>query len=219
MDCDSIGNVRLTSVVASKNGHTCGKDIRFPLLGFLLSPGTSGRPSDWSVTVNCGMSGAFTVTSNRIPSEGSPIKMNPQGAVRLLQSVRVCLVALGLRRPVSFPFGPRRSRGLPVLVHVVSQRARVLRLRRTVCSLAISRCSRGAFLQSGGSRRPDFAFFEAQSPRPPIPLSTLQAASRDVSCKTQGQDGVAVSFLVGLFHSLQHAGLTRRSLINALTEN
>ena len=36
------------------------------------------------------------------------------------------------------PFGPRRSRGLPVLVHVVSQRARVLRLRRTVCSLAIN---------------------------------------------------------------------------------
>jgi hypothetical protein len=37
----------------------------------------------------------------------------------------------------SFPFGPRRSRGLPVLVYVVSQRARVLRLRRTNCSLAI----------------------------------------------------------------------------------
>src|ERR1700758_35334 len=110
------------------------------------------------------------------------------GAVRLLQSVRVCLVALGLRRPVSFLFGPRRSRGLPVLVHVVSQRARVLRLRRTVCSLAILRISRVAFLQSGGSRRPDFAFFEAQSPGPPIPLSTLQAASRDVSCKPQGQD-------------------------------
>src|SRR6266850_836397 len=46
------------------------------------------------------------------------------GAVRLLQSVRVRLVALGLRGPASFPFGPRRSRGLPVLVHVVSQRAR-----------------------------------------------------------------------------------------------
>ncbi|HEV3420830.1 MAG TPA: hypothetical protein VG075_11035, partial [Candidatus Acidoferrum sp.] len=50
---------------------------------------------------------------------------------------------------------------------------------------------------------------------PPIPLSTLQAISRDAACKTEGQDGVAVSFLVGLFHSLQHAGLTRRSLINA----
>jgi len=50
--------------------------------------------------------------------------------------VRVRRVALGLRGPSSFPFGPRRSRGLPVLVPVVSQRARVLRLRRTVCSLA-----------------------------------------------------------------------------------
>src|SRR5580693_5865323 len=59
------------------------------------------------------------------------------GAVRLLQSVRVRLLALRLRGPASFPFGPRRSRGLPVLVHVVSQRARVLRLRRTDCSLAI----------------------------------------------------------------------------------
>src|SRR6202521_2542516 len=59
------------------------------------------------------------------------------GAVRLLGSVRVRRVALRLRGPASFPFGPRRSRGLPVLVHVVSQRARVLRLRRTDCSLAI----------------------------------------------------------------------------------
>src|SRR5580700_12051497 len=70
------------------------------------------------------------------------------GAVRLLQSVRVRRVALGLRGPASFPFGPRRSRGLPVLVHVVSQRARVLRLRRTDCSLALSRNSRVAFLFS-----------------------------------------------------------------------
>jgi len=40
--------------------------------------------------------------------------------------------------------------------------------------------------------------------------------SRDVTCKTEGQDGVAVSLLVGLFHSLQHAGLTPRTLINAV---
>jgi hypothetical protein len=49
----------------------------------------------------------------------------------------------------------------------------------------------------------------------PLPLSTLQATSRDATCKTEGQDGVAVSFLVGLFHSLQHAGLSRRTLIYA----
>src|SRR5580704_10819942 len=69
------------------------------------------------------------------------------GAVRLLQSVRVCLVAWRLRRPASFPFGPRRSRGLPVLVHVVSQRAWGLRLRRTDCWLAIIANHRVAFLQ------------------------------------------------------------------------
>jgi hypothetical protein len=46
-------------------------------------------------------------------------------------------------------------------------------------------------------------------------LSTLQMTPRDVTRKTEGQDGVAVSFLVGLFHSLQHAGLSRRTLINA----
>ena len=35
-------------------------------------------------------------------------------------------------------------------------------------------------------------FFEAQSPGPPIPLSTLQAPPRDVARKTRGQDGFAV---------------------------
>ena len=42
----------------------------------------------------------------------------------------------GLRGPALI-VGPRRAGDLPVLVHVVSQRARVLRLRRTVSSLAI----------------------------------------------------------------------------------
>src|SRR5258708_38384365 len=54
-------------------------------------------------------------------------------------SSRACVPALWLwafaDRPRSLA-GARRSRGLPVLVHVVSQRARVLRLRRTDCSLA-----------------------------------------------------------------------------------
>src|SRR5215469_16789285 len=75
----------------------------------------------------------------------------------------------------------------------------------------LSQISRCAFLYQEESRRPDFPFFEAQSPGPPIPLSTLRATPRDAIRKTEGQDGVAVSFLVGLFHSLQHAGLTRRS--------
>src|SRR5215475_8553332 len=35
-------------------------------------------------------------------------------------------------------------------------------------------------------------FFEAQSPGPPIPLSTLRAPPHDAARKTQGQDGFAV---------------------------
>src|SRR5262249_52881758 len=34
--------------------------------------------------------------------------------------------------------------------------------------------------------------FEAQSPGPPMPLSTLQTVPRDAACKTRGQDGFAV---------------------------
>src|SRR6266702_6491916 len=56
-----------------------------------------------------------------------------------------------------------------------------------------------------------YGLFAAQSPRPPMPLSTLQETPRDVPCKTRGQDGFATSFPVGLLHPLQHAGLARRS--------
>src|SRR5262249_45084188 len=56
-----------------------------------------------------------------------------------------------------------------------------------------------------------YGLFAAQSPRPPMPLSTLQASPRDDACKTRGQDGFATSFPVGLLHPLQHAGLSRRS--------
>ena len=100
-------------------------------------------------------------------------------------------------------------------MHVVSQRARVLRLRRTDCSLAFIASNRVAFLHQ---ERVGILIlrFSKLNPGPPIPLSTLQATPRDAACKTEGQDGVAVSFLVGLFHSLQHAGLTRRTLINAV---
>ena len=54
-------------------------------------------------------------------------------------------------------------------------------------------------------------FFEAQSPGPPIPLSTLRTKPHGIARKTRGQDGVALSFLVGLLHPLQHAGLSRRT--------
>jgi hypothetical protein len=52
------------------------------------------------------------------------------GTVRLLLYVHVRRAVYGLRGPVLI-CRPRRAGDLPVLVHVVSQRARVLRLRRT----------------------------------------------------------------------------------------
>jgi len=59
------------------------------------------------------------------------------GAVRLLLNVPVRRSVYGLRGPVLVCY-PRFPGDLPVLVHVVSQRARVLRLRRTEQPLAIS---------------------------------------------------------------------------------
>src|ERR1700693_2308076 len=56
-----------------------------------------------------------------------------------------------------------------------------------------------------------YGLFAAQSPRPPMPLSTLQETPHDVPCKTRGQDGFATSFPVGLLHPPQHAGLSRRT--------
>src|SRR5580700_10446218 len=58
-------------------------------------------------------------------------------AHRLLQHVHVRRAVCGLRGPALI-VRPRRAGDLPVLVHVVSQRARVLRLRRTVSPLAYS---------------------------------------------------------------------------------
>jgi hypothetical protein len=45
-----------------------------------------------------------------------------------------------------------------------------------------------------------------------LPLSTLRRSPHSDPRKTQGQDGFALSFRVGLLHPLQHAGLSRRSL-------
>jgi hypothetical protein len=83
--------------------------------------------------------------------------------------------------------------------------------------MARSRLSRTIVVPSSIRRESasQFCVFRSSIPGPPIPLSTLQATSRDAARKTEGQDGVAVSLLVGLFHSLQHAGLSRRTLINA----
>src|SRR5258708_19844271 len=53
-----------------------------------------------------------------------------------------------------------------------------------------------------------YRLFAAQSPRPPMPLSTLQETSRDVPCNTLGQDGFATSFPLWLLHPLHVAGLS-----------
>src|ERR1019366_4115112 len=70
------------------------------------------------------------------------------GTVRLLQRVHVRRAACCLRGPALI-IRPRRTGDLPVLVHVVSQRAGVLRLRRTDSPLAISVGCRVAFLLLG----------------------------------------------------------------------
>src|SRR6267154_427272 len=121
------------------------------------------------------------------------------GTVRLLRHVHVRSMAFGLRGPALI-VRPRRAGDLPVLVHVVSQRARVLRgppghsrLAWLPCCLPPTRNEVDVLI---------YGLFAAQSPRPPMPLSTLQATPRDVPSKTRGQDGFATSFPVGLLHPL-----------------
>jgi len=54
------------------------------------------------------------------------------------------------------------------------------------------------------------ACFRSSIPSPPVPLFTLRRAPRDTLRKTRGR-AVRYSFLVGIFHSLLHAGLSRRT--------
>ena len=87
------------------------------------------------------------------------------GTVRLLQHVRVRIMVYGLRGP-ALAVTPRRVGDLPVLLHVVCQRARVLRLRRTGQPLA---CNAAAVLPSSyssGSRHPDLPRFRSSIARP-----------------------------------------------------
>jgi hypothetical protein len=114
------------------------------------------------------------------------------GAVRLLLNVHVRRSVYGLRGPVLVCY-PRRPGDLPVLVHVVSQRAQVLRLRRTetatrVIAAAVLPSSHSEYESASYATR----FSKLNSPAPLIPLSTLQATPRDVPRKTRGQDGFAV---------------------------
>src|SRR5207245_10529638 len=130
--------------------------------------------------------------------------------VRLLRHVHVRRSVCGLRGPALI-VRPRRAGDLRVLVHVVSQRARVLRLRRTEQPLAFSAAAVLPSSTLNGVGILIYGLFAAQWPRPPVPLSTLQETPRDVPSKTRGQDGFATSFPVGLLHPLHHAGLARRT--------
>src|SRR6266851_4131125 len=136
------------------------------------------------------------------------------GTVRLLWYVHVRCLVYGLCGPVLF-FRPRRTRDLPVLVHVVSQRARVLRLRRTEQPLANSVAAVLPSSISERSRHPDPSAFRSSIARPTgtsglrftghltVPPARLEARMESL-----------FSFPVGLFHPLQHAGLSRRTPVS-----
>src|SRR5262249_2250193 len=87
------------------------------------------------------------------------------GAVRLLLNVHVRRSVYPLRGAV-FVFRPSRPGDLPVLVHVVSQRARVLRLRRTGWPLASNATNRVAFPVTSEGRHPETAVFRSSIARP-----------------------------------------------------
>jgi hypothetical protein len=104
--------------------------------------------------------------------------------------------------------GSRSLRGLPVLVHEASRRVWVFdyagpdrnsRYRSAHIAFRHSK-SVGILIAS----------FRSLIPSPPVPLFTLRRTPRGVQRKTRGR-AVRYSFLVGLFHSLLHAGLSRRT--------
>jgi hypothetical protein len=68
-----------------------------------------------------------------------------------------------------------------------------------------------AFRTSRLRRRPDCIFSELNT-QPTYPLFTLRSTPHGALRKTRGRV-VRYSFLVGLFHSLLHAGLARRTEI------
>src|ERR1022692_278940 len=99
------------------------------------------------------------------------------GTVRLLRHVHVRRAACGLHGPALI-LRPRRAGDLPVLVHVVSQHARVLRLRRTEQPLAMSAAAVLPSSYSEWSRHPDLRAVRS-SIAPPTDASVY--ASRNTS--------------------------------------
>jgi len=121
----------------------CGQRVVTPAFGY-------GSP-------HLGARGTSTLLNNALLSAH-------YGAVRLLQHVHVRRAARCLHGP-AFAKCRRRTGDLPVLVHVVSQRARAL---TTTQDRSATRDNAAAMLPSSyspGSRHPDLRLFEAQSPR------------------------------------------------------
>src|SRR5450759_2069112 len=128
----------------------------FRLLHTFLSPGPRGITPAFGYGVpHPSARGTSTLPINALLSAH-------YGLVRLLWRVPVGCAAYRLFRPVSIPVRSRCSRGLPVLVHVVSRRARVLRLRRVGQPLASNVASRVAFPPREEFGRPDSVLFDAQ---------------------------------------------------------
>src|ERR1700730_12254518 len=132
-------------------------------------------------------------------------------AVRLLWNVPARCAAISLFGSVSILVGSRGSRGLPVLVHVVSRRAGVLRLRRASGPHATYAIRRVAFPVGDGVGVSDQITFRSSIARPTdAPVYASTATSRRQP-QDSGSGWSRFSFPVGLFHPLQHAGLTRRT--------
>ena len=104
------------------------------------------------------------------------------GTVRLLLHLHVRRSVYGLCGPALI-VRPRRAGDLPVLVHVVSQRAQVLRLRRTEPPLATGVVVVLPSSLPERSRHPDPSAFRSSMARP---TDTFVYASSDTSrCRLQ----------------------------------
>ena len=119
----------------------------------------------------------------------------------------VLLLAGGGRAP--------RSPGSCV-THEASGRVWGLRLRRTERGTRDIAPARVALhCQCKSVSVPDCYAFSELNTQPTCPLFTLRRTPRGVQRKTRGR-AVRYSFLVGLFHSLLHAGLSRRNTALAI---
>jgi hypothetical protein len=110
--------------------------------------------------------------------------------------------------------GSRHLRGLPVLVHEAFQACLGSTTTQDRGKNSRYRSARVAFRQCK-SISVLIASFRGSIPSPPVPLFTLRHTPHGVRRKTRGR-AVRYSFLVGLLHSLLHAGLSRRTALAIL---